>query len=119
MRWTSIPSGGGGGGVEYKYSLSLHATETVISAGMRGRHWAHMQPLPFLPSQKATVGFVLTMGVLKRSAAFLEGFIYHKGRFWMSQLLVSVQHRSPGRNTQTTLNKKVQVKLPVGLNCLE
>ena len=43
LRWTSIPSRG-----EYKYSQSLHATETGISSGLMG-HLARKQTLPFLP----------------------------------------------------------------------
>ena len=46
LQWTSIPSRGGGG---KKHTLSLYATETVISSGLMG-HLAHMQthPLPKL-----------------------------------------------------------------------
>lgn len=61
-----------------------------------------MQTLPLLPCHKAMAVFVLTtddvLGVSIRSVAFLEGFIYDKGSFWMlqqSQLLMSVQHQSP------------------------
>ena len=39
LRWTSIPSRG-----EYKYSQSLHATETGISSDLMG-HLARMQTL--------------------------------------------------------------------------
>ena len=47
LRWTSIPSRG-----EWKYSQSLHATETGISSGLMG-HLARMQTLPFfLPSDR-------------------------------------------------------------------
>ena len=40
LRWTSIPSRG-----EFKYSQSLHATETGISSGLMG-HLDRMQTLP-------------------------------------------------------------------------
>ena len=48
LRWTSIPSTG-----EYKYSQSLHATETAISSGLMG-HLARMQTLP-LPDNEQSI----------------------------------------------------------------
>ena len=45
MLWTSILARG-----EWKYSQSLHATETGISSGLMG-HLARVQTLPFSPTE--------------------------------------------------------------------